>query len=321
MLDESLRFEITTLQTIGARSELGSAGDGRPPEIESHLNRLLNLWKRLESITDQASDVKSRSLGRSQDFELLAIAAFREAESADLIEQSMETELTSLCSELKEKDEALQAQEIALVRLEETSKAKLAELENHIQNQENQLRDREMERQQLTSERDRLVCRLNEAELAAKRPEAGAPVSALSLEIAKREDSVAARESDLHEGDQKTDIENLQLRLEEAEAKFVSQERTLKEKEIGIHAAAVREKEIGKLIERLSLECEKLSAELCEKKLIISRLEDTTCYYFLNGAKAWEKILRVVQVCRPLFGQPARRKLDTPACSTAQNRS
>ena len=303
MLDESLRFEIATLQTIGVKSELGSAGDGRSPEIESHLNRLLSLWKRLESITDRASDVKSRSLGRSQDFELLAIAALREAECADLIEQSMETELTSLCSELKQKDETLQARETALVRLEETSKAKLAELENHIQNQENQFREWEMERQQLTSERDRIVLRLNDAELAAKRPEAEAQVCALSLEIAKREDSVAARESDLHEGDQKTDIENLQLRLEEAEAKFVNQERTLKEKETGIHAAAVREKEIGKLIERLSLECEKLSAELCEKELIISRLEDTPCYHFLNGAKVWEKILRVVQVCRPLFGQ------------------
>ncbi len=303
MLDESLRFEIATLQTIGVKSELGSAGDGRSPEIESHLNRLLSLWKRLESITDRASDVKSRSLGRSQDFELLAIAALREAECADLIEQSMETELTSLCSELKQKDEILQAQEIALVKLEETSKAKLAELENHIQNQENQFREWEMERQQLTSERDRIVLRLNDAELAAKRPEAEAQVCALSLEIAKRQDSVAARESDLHEGDQKTDIENLQLRLQEAEAKFVSQERMLKEKETGIHAAAVREKEIGKLIERLSLECEKLSAELCEKELIISRLEDTPCYHFLNGAKVWEKILRVVQVCRPLFGQ------------------
>jgi len=303
MLDKSLRFEIATLQTIGVKSELGSAGDGRSPEIESHLNRLLSLWKRLESITDRASDVKSRDLGRSHDFELLSIAALREAECADLIEESMETELTSLCSELKQKDEILQAQEIALVKLEETSKAKLAELENHIQNRENQFREWEMERQQLTSERDRIVLRLNDAELAAKRPEAEAQVCALSLEIAKREDSVAARESDLHEGDQKTDIENLQLRLEEAEAKFVNQERTLKEKETGIHAAAVREKEIGKLIERLSLECEKLSAELCEKELIISRLEDTPCYHFLNGAKVWEKILRVVQVCRPLFGQ------------------
>jgi hypothetical protein len=136
MLDESLRFEIATLQNTGAKSELGSAGDGHPPEIDSHLNRLLNLWNRLKSITDRASNVKCSSLGRSQDFELLAIAALREAEYADLIEQSMETELTTLCGELKQKDEALQARETALVRLEETSKAKLAELENRIQSRE-----------------------------------------------------------------------------------------------------------------------------------------------------------------------------------------
>jgi len=45
----------------------------------------------------------------------------------------METELTTLYGELKQKDEALQARETALVRLEETSKAKLAELEDRIQ--------------------------------------------------------------------------------------------------------------------------------------------------------------------------------------------
>src|SRR5262249_24294730 len=305
MLDESLRFEIATLQNTGAKPELGSADDGHPREIDSHLNRLLNLWNRLKSITDRASDVKSRSLARSQDFELLAIAALREAEYADLIEQSMETELTTLCGELKQKAEALQARETTLVRLEETSKAKLAELEDRIQNQDNELTDREIERQQQRSERDHLVHRLNEAELAAKRPEAEAWACAVNLDMAKREDSVDAKESDLHrvEADHKTDIENLQLRLQDAEAKLESQERTFQEKEAGIHAAALREKEIGKLIERLSSECEKLSAELCEKELIISRLEDTTRHYFFNGAKAWGKIPRILQVGRLLFGQ------------------
>src|SRR5215467_924692 len=303
MLDEYLQFEIATLQNTEAKSELGSADDGHPPEIDSHLNRLVNLWNRLKLITDRASNAKSRSLARAQDFELLAIAALREAEYADLIEQSMETELTTLCGELKQKDEALQARETTLVRLEETSKTKLAELENRIQNQENQLRDREMERQQLTSERDHLVHRLNETELAAKRPEA--QVCTFSLEMAKREDPVGATQSGLHriEGDQKTDIESLQLRLQDAEAKLESQERTLQEKEAGIHTAALREKEIGKLIERLSSECEKLSAELCEKELIISRLKDTTRHYFFNSAKALRKIPRVIQVGRLLFGQ------------------
>jgi predicted RNase H-like nuclease (RuvC/YqgF family) len=160
-----------------------------------------------------------------------------------------------------------------------------------------------MERQQLRSERDHLVHRLNETELAAKRPEA--QVCTFSLEMAKREDPVGARQSGLHriEGDQKTDIESLQLRLQDAEAKLESQERTLQEKEAGIHAAALREKEIGKLIEWLSSECEKLSAELCEKELIISRLGDRTRHYFFHGAKAWGKISRVMQVGRLLFGQ------------------
>jgi chromosome segregation ATPase len=305
MFDESLGYELPTLQTSGAKSEPDSAGDDCPAEIDSHLNRLLNLWNRLNSITGRASDDKSRSLGRSEDFELLAIAALREAECADRIEQSMETELTTLCGELKEKDEALQAQERAFVRLAETSKVKLAELENRIQNQENQLGAREIERQQLMSERDHLVHCLNDANLAANRPEAEARFFAFSLDIAKREESVAAKESNLHsvEGDHKTEIENLQLRLQDAEAKLESHEKTLKEKEAGIHAAALREKEIGKLIERLSSECEKLSAELCEKELIISRFGDTTRRSFFNGAKAWGKIPRVMQVGRLLFGQ------------------
>src|SRR5262245_46124283 len=209
MLDESLQFEIATLQNTEAKSELGSADDGHPPEIDSHLNRLLNLWNRLKLITDRASDVKSRSLARSQDFELLAIAALREAEYADLIEQSMETELTTLCSELKQQDEALQARETTLVRLEETSKTKLAELQDRIQNQDNQLTDREMGRQPLKCERDHLARCLDEAELAVKRPEPEARACALSLEMAKGEDPVGARQSDLQrvEGDQKTDSE------------------------------------------------------------------------------------------------------------------
>ena len=315
MLDESLRFESATLQTIGVKSALDSAGDARPPEVESHLNRLLNLWQRLKSITDRASDVNSRSLGRSQDFELLAIAALKEAEGADLIEESMESELTSLWGELKQKDETLQARETALVRLEETAKAKLAELESRIQNQENKLKDREMERQKLTSERDHLVNRLNQAELAAKQAESEAhqfkqrleaEFSALRLQNAKPEESLVAREFDLPrgEGDLKTDIENLQLRLQDAEAKLASQEEEVKQKESVIQAAAVRETEIGKLIERLSSECEKLSVDLFEKGLIISRLEGKTRHSSISGGKAWKKVLRAV-IC----DSPRRRVL------------
>src|SRR5262249_61056483 len=100
MLDESLQFEIATLQNTEAKSELGSAGDGHPPEIDSHLNRLLNLWNRLKLITDRDSDVKSRSVALSQHFELIAIADLRWPVNADLIVHSMVTELTTKYAEL-----------------------------------------------------------------------------------------------------------------------------------------------------------------------------------------------------------------------------
>jgi chromosome segregation ATPase len=315
MLDESLRFEMEALQHTGVKSEFASTGNGRLPDIETHANRLWKLVNALRSITDRACDVDSRVSGRAHDFALLAIAALREAECADVIEESMETELTSLCGELKQKDETLQARETALVRLEETAKAKLAELESRIQNQENQLNDREMERQKLSSERDHLMNRLNQAELAAKQAESEAhqfkqrleaKFSALRLQMAKPEESLVAREFDLArgEGDLKTDIENLQLRLQDAEAKLASQEEEVKQKESVIQAAAVRETEIGKLIERLSSECEKLSVDLFEKGLIISRLEGKTRHSSISGGKAWKKVLRAV-IC----DSPRRRVL------------
>jgi chromosome segregation ATPase len=312
MDDKSLRSKIAGLQNTGACPESGSADGARPSDVESHFARLSNLLNKLRSISDRTGAVKSRVSGRSDDFELFASAALKEAECADLIEESLETELTSLLSELKQKHEALQAREMALSTFEEAVKAKVAELQSRVRRQETELTDRETERQQLTTERDRLVNRLHEAELTAKHAAAEArqfkerlesEFSALKLNVVKREESVAAMKSDLRgeEGDQKTDIENLQLRLQNTEEKLASQERELKEKEIGIQAAAVREAEMGKLIDRLSSECEKLSADLCEKGLIISRLEDTAPFF--SGGKAWQKVLRLMQGSRVLRRQ------------------
>ena len=317
MLDESLRLEIARLKNSRADSEFGSPGDERPPEIESHFNRLSNLLNKLRSITDRDPDINSRYSSLSHDFEMLVIAALREAECADLIEKSMETDLTSLCGEIKQKDEALQARETDFARSEETSKAKLAVLESRIQNQEAQLKDLESGRQQLTTERNDLVNRLNQAEVTAKQAETEArqfkerleaDFSALTVHMAKREESLAARESDLRraEADQKTEIENLQRRLQDTEAKLASQEKELNEKDRGIHAASVREAGMGKLIERLSSECEKLSAELCEKKLLISRFETKTRYSFSKGSKAWERVLRLVRIGRTCVGNSTR---------------
>jgi uncharacterized protein with von Willebrand factor type A (vWA) domain len=206
MLDESVQSEITWGKTTG-RSKSMDYNDDRPPEIQSHFGRLSNLLNKLRSITDRASDGNGDASSLCQDFELLVIAALREAECADFIEKSMETDLTSLCEEIKEKNEAL--------------------------------------------------------------------------------------------ADQKATIENLELRLREMEEKLATQEKEVNEKHCGIVAASSREAEMGKLIERLSSECERLSADLCKKSLIISRFETEPRYSFAKSGKAWGRLLRLLGMARP----------------------
>ncbi|MGH7828367.1 MAG: hypothetical protein ACREQ7_24700 [Candidatus Binatia bacterium] len=210
----------------------------------------------------------------------------------------MNTEIAALQGELKKKGESLQARELALAELEERTRARFAELESRAQEKEVQLN-------RLTSERESLIDRLNGAELAAKQAKSQAhqfterleaELTSLRLQMAKREESLAVRELALSriEGDLKTNIQNLQLRSQETEAKLASQERAIREKERVIQGAAAREAEIGKLIERLSAECDKLSAEVCEKGLIIARLEDKT-RHFSNGGNVLKKVLGLTE--------------------------
>ena len=75
---------------------------------------------------------------------------------------------------------------------------------------------------------------------------------------------------------------------------MASRERELKQKDDLSDAAAVRETEIGRFIERLSSECDKLSAELCEKRLLITRLQRKP-RHSTNGGKVWKKVLGLAQ--------------------------
>jgi chromosome segregation ATPase len=262
------------------------ASDGQLKRIETHADRLLCLLNEVRSITDRACE-----------------AALREAECADRIEESKEQELAGLREELKQKDESLQARELALAQFEETSNARLAELESCIEDKALQLNNREIQWQQLLSERDYLVNRLNEAEDAARQTESQArefterieaELTDLRLQLAKREESLAARELALsrYEGDLRSGLQNLQARLQEADAKLASRDRELRHKDELIEAAASRETAVGKLIEQLSSECEKLSAELCEKKLLIAQLENKARYPADIGK--WKKVVRLM---------------------------
>jgi chromosome segregation ATPase len=298
MFDGSKIGELPAINGIGSESgangesseitgcnqgSTAKATEEHQPEVENHANRLLDLLNELRSLAD---------------------AALREAECADRIEEALETEINGLRERIKEKDESIEAHGQALAKLEETSKAELSELQSRIQEHEIQLSNREIQAQQLVSERDYVINRLKEAELVAGEAEARvqhtermeAEFTELRLQLSKREESLATRELALcrHDSDLKTSIHNLQLRLQDTEAKLASREREIKQKEALIEAAATREARIGRLIERLSSECEKLSTELCEKRLIFARLEDKR-RHSTNGGKMWKKVLGLVQ--------------------------
>ena len=209
----------------------------------------------------------------------------------------------NLRDEIKVKEELPRPRDLALAKFQEVSNAKLAELTSRIEDQERQLRNREIQLQHLASERDFLVIRARE--LVADRAQAHAhqgtdsietKLTELRLQLEKREGSLAAREFVLsrQEADLRTSIQNLHLRLQETEARLASRERELKQKECLIDAAAVRETEMGRFIERLSSECDKLSAELCEQRILITRLQDKT-RHSTNGGKVWKKVLGLAQ--------------------------
>jgi chromosome segregation ATPase len=266
------------------KSGAPEAGDASVSDIQTHANRLFKLLNELRSITERACD-----------------AALREAESADNIEETLKAEITSLRVQLKQKDEFVEAAEAALAGLEVTASAKLADLESRIQDKDQQLGARDIQLQHLTSEKNSLVSRAKEAEFAVKNAQSQArqfterleaELADLRQQVGKREESLEARESALNqvEGDLRASIQNLQFRLQDTEVNLAKRDRELKEKENVIQAAAVREREIGKLIQRLSSECEKLTQEVCEKGLLIAQLEDKT-RQSTNGGKAWKKVL------------------------------
>jgi chromosome segregation ATPase len=269
----------------GEDKNLAAKANGElPSENSTHTNRLLQLFNEFRSFADQACD-----------------AVLREVQCADRIEESMEAEIKALQEQVREKEESLKARDIALARFAETSSAKLEEFESRIRDQESQLQNGEIQLQQLASERDLIAGRLREIELAATEAEGRAKqqlermeaeFTVLRIELEKREQALSERESALarHEGDLRTNLQNLQVRLRDAESKLASRERELKQRDNLIDAAAAREMEIGRFIDRLSSECEKLSAELCEKRLLIARLQDKT-RHSTNGGKVWKKVL------------------------------
>jgi chromosome segregation ATPase len=276
-----LFYDHRLIKEIEDESRTAESPGERLGDIGTQTNLLLNLIDELRSITDRACH-----------------AAVREAECADRIEASKESELASLQIQLKEREESLKARDTALTQLERVSKTRIEELENRLHEKETQLANRESDLNRLQSESECLMDRLNQVEVTLKQARSNGSAEHMEAELAKvrsqleeKEAYIAARDPILEklEADLREQIGDLQHRLQATESRLQSCEAELKEKETLIQAAAGKEAEIGKLIVRLSSECDKLSSELCQKSGLIAQLEKKERRFSSNGT-GWKKV-------------------------------
>ncbi len=89
-------------------------------------------------------------------------------------------------------------------------------------------------------------------------------------------------------------IQALETQVQNAEAKLLSRQIEIEKKDQVIQAAAAREQAIGKLVVRLSAECEELTAELYEKSLTVTRLEGEAGSG-LGCLDIWKRIMSLLQ--------------------------
>jgi chromosome segregation ATPase len=228
-------------------------------DIEIQADQLLNYINKLTSLADRACST-----------------AISQNETTQLIEENRRSEMNDLRKKLDQQNEKLHEQQVAIVRLEQDSKAQIATLETQLRRRETH-RYEAQELELLRRENSDLVKRLSEAELRttkqsqqrAHEPHASQneEVAELRLKLASRDETIQAKNSAIKslEADFRAKISELEQRLRDAQAELPKQEEKLKEKDALIQATAVKEAEMGNLIKRLSAECAALSAQLQEK--------------------------------------------------------
>ena len=160
----------------------------------------------------------------------------------------------------------------------------MATLEQRLRSAERQLEERQTEIASLNRQINELTNRpvtpgyteqQLEQEVAKKTAAFEQEITALKSQLIQRDEAVQAKGNMFRkaEADFRANIIELETRLKDAETKLHLQESQLKDKEAVIQATAAKEAEIGKLIKRLSQECENLSNELQEKTRIVGQLE------------------------------------------------
>jgi len=236
-------------------------------EIETQANQLLDYISKLSSLADRA-----------------CVTAIRQTETAQRSEESRQTEVATLRNQLEQSTVTLQERNLAFATLESSTRSQVLSLEQRLRITERQLEEREGEISSLNRQISELAHRPMtpgyteqqlEHEVAKKTAANEQEIAVLKNQLSQRDGLVQAKANMFKkaEADFRATIIDLETRLKEAESKLQLQETQLKDKEVVIQATAAKEVEIGKLIKRLSQECENLSNELQEKTRLMGQLE------------------------------------------------
>jgi chromosome segregation ATPase len=247
-------------------------------DIEVHANQLLAYIDKLTTLADRACNT-----------------ALRQTETAQSIERSRQVEIERLRDELDYQKNQRQEQQLALIRVEQESKARIAVLES-------QLNLAEVRREQAEKDKELIVLRREKQTLisqlaAAKSPEKGALKTTSDRAPVAGKSQAPERPARAH--DQTADalrakILELEQRLTEAQAELRLQEAQLKEKEALVQMAAAKEAEMGNLIKRLSSECATLSNELHEHTRKLAKIQPKKQPSLADG-KIWRRVIARLQ--------------------------
>ena len=255
-------------------------------DIEVHADQLLAYIDKLTSLADRACNT-----------------ALRQTETAQMLERNRHIEISDLRDQLEHKTAQCHEQQLALLRLEEESKAKIAALESqrHLSEVRQQQAENDKELQMLRIERVGLAGRLADAEAASKRagtrnePAKREKIAHLKPQLANRQESFQDKTSAIKkiESDFRTKIQELEQHLSEALADAKIKDAKLKEIEAIMQATAAKEAEMGNLIKRLSAECSSLNSELQEKNRMLANAEGKM--QPISDGKIWRRVIGRLQ--------------------------
>jgi len=252
-------------------------------DIEVHADQLLAYIDKLTSLADRACNT-----------------AMRQTETAQWVEKNRQIEIANLREQLDFQKTQCQEQQLALVRVEQESKAQIAVLESQLRlseiRQEQAEKDKEL--RTLRVEKASLASRLAEAESNSKQtPTFGREETAdLKHQLAKRDEMIQRKNQTIKqiEADFRGKVVELEQRLSEIQLELQSNQAKLKEKDALIQMTAAKELEMGNLIQRLSAECAALSKELQEKNRRLVQIEPNKSQP-LNDGKIWRRVIGRLQ--------------------------